>query len=60
MKNLEALSCTISPRAGSQSVSKAESIVVHRARDGLTQNGNYYCWGQAPPLVCLPSVYLIT
>jgi len=54
--NLEA--CTISLRAGSQSVSEAWSIqfVVHGTRDGLTQNGNYYC--QALPPVCLPSICL--
>jgi len=45
-------------RAGGQSVSKPVSIpsVFHSARDCSTQNGNYYC--QAPPPVCLPSVYL--
>ena len=55
---LEALSCTIGPRAGGKSVSKAVSIpsLVHCARDGLTRKGNYYC--RAPPPVCLPSVYL--
>ena len=55
----EDFSCTISPRAGDQSISKAVSIsfVVHGTRDGLTQNGNYYC--RAPPAVCLPSVYLM-
>ena len=43
--NLEALSCTISPRAGGQSISKAVSIpsVVHSARDGSTRKRNYYC-----------------
>ena len=54
MKDLEALSFTISPKAGSQSVSKAVSIlfVVLRARDNLTQNRNYYC---CPPSL-LPRV----
>jgi len=58
MRNLEALSNTISLRAGGQSVSKAVSIpsVVHSARDGSTRNGNFYC--RAPPPICLPSVYL--
>jgi len=60
MKNLEALSCAISPRAGGQSISKAASIpfIVHEARDGLTRNGNYYF--QAPPPVCLLSVYIMS
>jgi len=57
-RNLKALSCTLCPKGGGQSVSKAESIpsVVHSARDDLTWNGNYYC--RAPPPVHLPSVYL--
>ena len=48
MRNLEALSCTIGPRAGGQSVSKAESIlsVVQSARDdfdtGITTVGEWY------------------
>ena len=48
MKNLEALCCTISPRAGGQSISKATPIpfVIHSTRDGLTRNGNY---SRAPP-----------
>ena len=59
-RNLEALSCTIGPRAGGQSGSKAVLIpsVVYSARDGSTRNGNYYC--RAPPPVCLPSVYRST
>ena len=38
----KALSCTISPRTGGQSISKTESIpfVVHDARDVLTQKRN--------------------
>jgi len=45
----------LSPRAGGQSISKAVSVpsVVHSARDGLTQNGIYYCRALLP--VCLPS-----
>jgi len=60
-RNLKALSCTIGPRAGGQSVSKSMSIpsVVHSARDCSTQNRNYYYRAcTAPPPVCLPSVYL--
>ena len=46
----EARSCTVSPRVGGQSVSKAASIpfVVHDARDGLAQNGNCYCLAPLP------------
>jgi len=53
MMDLEALSCTISPRVGGQSISKTASIpfIVHSTKDGSTQNWNYYC--QAPP----PCVY---
>ena len=60
MNNLEALSCSISMRAGGQSVSKAVSIlfIVHDARDSLTWKGNYY--SQTPPSMCLPSVYLMS
>ena len=38
MKTFEALSCTISPTAGGQSISKSASILfaVHDARDGST------------------------
>ena len=59
MRNVEALFCTIGPMAGGQNISKAVSIpsFVRSARDGLTQNGNFYC--RAPPPVCLPSVYLM-
>ena len=40
-EDTEALSCTISPRAGGQSINKAASILfaVHDARDGSTRNG---------------------
>ena len=54
---LEALSCTIRPRAEGQSMSKAASIpfIIHDTRNGSTRNGTYY--GRAPPPVCcLPDV----
>ena len=56
MRNLEALSCAISPRAGGQSVGQAASIpfVIHNTRDDSTWNGNYY--GQALSPMCLLSV----
>jgi len=46
----EARSCTVSPRVGGQNVSKAALIpfVVHDARDGSTQNKNYYCLALLP------------
>jgi len=39
MKNLEALSCTITLRAGGQGVTKAASIpfIIHNARDTSTK-----------------------
>jgi len=51
MKNLEALSYTISLMAGGQGVSKAASIpiVVHNVRDVSTRNSNYYS-GAMPPM----------
>jgi len=62
MKNLEAFSCTISPRAGGRSVNKTASIpfivhtfIVHKARDILTWNGNSY-YQALPPLLCLPII----
>jgi len=41
MKNLGALSCDVSPRAGGQSIRKATLIafVIHDASDGLMNNG---------------------
>jgi len=58
MKDLETLSCTVSLRAGGQSISKAASIpfIVDNTRDVSTQKGNY-CY-QATPPVCLPFVHL--
>jgi len=59
MNNLEPLCCTIIPRAGGQSVSKAASIpfIVHDAKEDLTQNGNYSV-GHCPHVstICLPDV----
>ena len=48
--------CTITPRAGGQSVNKAASIlfVIHGASDHSTRNGSYHCWVLPP--VCLSSV----
>jgi len=61
-KESRALSHTINPSAGGQSISKVASdsilVIVHISRDHSTQNNNYYCW--APPPVCLPSVYLMS
>jgi len=51
MKNLKALSCTISPRA------RGQTFVFHDDKDGLIQNRSYYSWILPP--VCLPSVYLM-
>ena len=57
IRNLEALSCTIGPKAGGQSVIKAMSIpsVVHSAKDSSTQNGNYCCRA-LPPAPCVSNL----
>ena len=56
MKNLDVLCCTVRPKAGCQSVHKADD----RYRSLFTAPGTDQCEynGWAPPPVCLPSVYL--
>jgi len=58
-KNLEAHSCTISLRAGGQSVSKAASIpfAIHNARDVSTWNGKYYYHAGTAP--CVSTICLL-
>jgi len=58
MKNLEALSCTISLKAGGQSISKAASIpfLVQKTRDGSMQKWELLLPGTTPYVsnFCLP------
>ena len=55
MKNLDVLSCAVRPKAGYQSVRKADD----RYRSLFTMPGkNRRQTGWAPPPMCLPSVYL--
>ena len=52
-----ALSRTINPSAGGQSVNKAASdsilFIAHATRDHWTRNNNYYCWAPPPCVYCL-------
>ena len=58
MKNLNILSCTVRPKAGCQSIRKADDRYHSFTTPGTDRRETGIINGWVPPPVCLPSVYL--